>query len=265
MNRDSPKPGENALVQALAQQRKGLEQLWPYLPSDPLPPFQSPIANALAEQQAKTKRKVYFAFDFEDIMRVNNVRNAWKITHPSADGARNFYDRSIWTESRAHTDEGLKKLMTAGVKYSSAVCVLVGLDTWRSRWVKYEIARAVIDERGLVAVHVNGLAHAQRQLPDPLGFNPLRLMGIYHAEFGRYVLYEQRVFIMNTQTGDLGWQWVPYEDFKANVPLPRTMVAIPVGHLRPLSEFAGEYDYVAQLGHKNIRAWIDGAASAVGR
>jgi hypothetical protein len=30
----------------------------------------------------RIKRRAYFAFHYEDIMRVNNVRNAWKIDHP---------------------------------------------------------------------------------------------------------------------------------------------------------------------------------------
>jgi hypothetical protein len=38
--------------------------------------------------------------------------------------------------------------MRNGVKRSSAVCVLVGTDTWDSRWVKYEIGRG--DKAGAV-------------------------------------------------------------------------------------------------------------------
>jgi hypothetical protein len=90
-----------------------------------------------------TKRKVYFAFRFKDIMRVNNVRQSGKIGTDETKNARDFYDRSIW-EQRSITDpESLKRMMREGVEHSSAVCVLVGTDTWNSRWVKYEIARAV--------------------------------------------------------------------------------------------------------------------------
>jgi hypothetical protein len=31
-----------------------------------------------------TKRKAFFSFHYDDIMRVNVVRNAWKIDHPDA-------------------------------------------------------------------------------------------------------------------------------------------------------------------------------------
>jgi hypothetical protein len=82
------------------------------------------------------KRKAYFAFHFDDVMRVNVVRNAWKITHPDAPLARSFYDSSIWERRRLEGDDTLKRLMREGVQYTSAVCVLIGADTWSRRWVR---------------------------------------------------------------------------------------------------------------------------------
>jgi len=102
------------------------------------------------------KRKVYFAFSFSDVMRVNCMRNSGKIgSRETKNYARDFYDRSIWEQRSITKENGLKALMRRGVEHSSAICVLVGSDTWQSRWVRYEIARAVIDGRGLLAVHVH--------------------------------------------------------------------------------------------------------------
>ena len=39
-------------------------------------------------------------------------------------------------------------------KFSSVVCVLIGSNTWASRWVRYEIALSVINERGLLGVSI---------------------------------------------------------------------------------------------------------------
>src|SRR5690242_5243920 len=96
------------------------------------------------------KRKVYFSFHFDDIMRVNNVRQAWKIDHPDALLMRSFYDSSLWETRQLDSPESLKGLIRDGVEHTSAVCVLVGSETWYRRWVRYEIARAVIDGRGLL-------------------------------------------------------------------------------------------------------------------
>ena len=228
------------------------------------PTTSTPAANNLPLTPT-TKRKVYFAFRFRDIMRVNNVRNACCIDHPNSAQTRSFYDRSIWGGSSPKTDEGLKDLMRRGVEFSSAVCVLVGSDTWDGRWVKYEIARSVVDKKALLAVHINGLNHVDTQAPSLRGYNPLHCLGIFHSPNGAYYLYEKVPDVVDPQTGTLGWRWVPYEDFKNPVPLPRYIPFVQHGYIMPLSAYVREYDFVAEVGHKNIGAWIDQAALVVGR
>jgi hypothetical protein len=214
--------------------------------------------------QPETKRNAYFAFRFEDIMRVNNVRKAWCINHPDSPTMRSFRDRSIWGKSKARETESLKALMRDAVRHSSAICVLVGSNTWKGPWVKYEIARAIVDRRGLLAVHINGLNHHQRQTPDQLGYNPLNCMGVYYSPNGRYYIYENFVEV-NPGTGRLGWAWRPYQDFKDAVELPRYIPSIPQGFVMPLASYTSEHDYATQNGDANIGAWIDSAAAAVGR
>jgi antiphage defense system Thoeris ThsB-like protein len=226
-------------------------------------PRPNPAANTILGR-ALLKRKVYFAFDFDDLMRTNNVRQAWKIHHPGSALNRSFYDRSIWESRNIENDEALKGLMRGAIKYSSAVCVLVGTDTWRSRWVKYEISRAVVDERGLLAVHINGLNHIERRAPDPLGYNPLEVMGIFRSASDRYYLYEKNV-VVDPTNGQLGWEWRKYEDYTDPVPLPPYLPPVGVNLVMPLTWATRAYDYVAELGHKNIGAWIDSAAVAAGR
>ena len=245
------------------------------LVSPPPPPPYNALARAIWGEnplsslgngflQPATKRKAYFAFRFEDIMRVNNVRKAWCIDHPDSPTMRSFRDRSIWGKSKAQEPDSLKALMRDAVVHRSAVCVLVGTNTWQGRWVKYEIARAVADSRGLLAIHINGLNHHQRQTSDTRGYNPLKCMGVYHSPNGRYYIYELRSERDST-TRQLAWKWRPYEDFKGAVDRPQYIQSIAQGYVAPLASYTSEYDYVAQNGHGNIGAWIDRAAAAVGR
>jgi hypothetical protein len=76
------------------------------------------------------KRKAFFSFHFDDVMRVNVVRNAWKIGHPDSVLMRSFYDSSLWESKKLEGDDAVKRLIREGVCYTSAVCVLVGSDTW---------------------------------------------------------------------------------------------------------------------------------------
>ena len=77
-----------------------------------------------------TKRKAYFAFHYDDIMRVNNVRQAWKIDHPDGPLIRSFYDSSLWESKKAEGPKAVKNLIRTVDKYTSAVCVLIGSETW---------------------------------------------------------------------------------------------------------------------------------------
>jgi hypothetical protein len=219
--------------------------------------------NALIAEPVK--RKVYFAFDFDDLMRVNNVRQVGKIGPREASNPRTFSDRSIWESRNIKNEENLKNLMRGAIRHSSAVCALIGANTWRSRWAKYEIARAVIDERGLLAVHVNSINHHARRVPDRPGISPLHWMGVYNSPNGNFYLYEQHVVVTNTAAAELGFEWRPYEDYTTPVPLPRYIPNIDVGYVMPLSVHTAEYDMTTNEGFRNIGAWIDTAAAQVGR
>jgi len=201
-----------------------------------------------------TKRKAYFAFYYDDIMRVNNVRNAWKIDHPDGSLNRSFYDSSLWESKKLQGDDAVKNLIRQGVGYTSVVCVLVGTETWGRRWVRYEIARSVIDGRGLLAVHINSLKHHSRLQTDQLGVNPISRMGVARKDNGNLHLCEK--------IGDT-WKW--YADYTDSVNLPAYLTEPSAGNVRLLSDGTHEYDFVAQTGHKNIGRWIDSAAQAVGR
>lgn len=206
-----------------------------------------------------TKRRVFFSFHYDDIMRVNNVRNAWKITHPDSAARRSFYDSSLWEAKKLEGDEAVKRLIREGVEYTSAVCVLIGSYTWNRRWVRYEIARAIIDGRGLLGVHINGLNHHERRAPDAFGPNPLDNMAIGRVQEGllstpKYYLYEW----------SLG-AWQRYADYQSAVPIPRWLPETMIGDRLQLSQITQTYDYCRHDGHKNIGAWVDAAATKAGR
>ncbi|HLZ02654.1 MAG TPA: TIR domain-containing protein [Bradyrhizobium sp.] len=225
-------------------------------PTRPAPPY----------EPAPVKRKGFFSFHYADIIRVNNVRNAWKIDCPGREDNRQFYDRSLWESVQRKNPEGLKDLIRQGMEHASVVCVLVGAETWSRPWVRYEIARSVIDKKGLLAVHINGLRHHQRLTSDAHGDNPLDFIGVGCPERGTYYLYE-RVGQYVLQYGQVVWQgkWQKYSKFINPVPVPKYMQAPVEGEVVPLSAVTSIYDYVGQQGHKNIGLWIDAAALRAGR
>jgi hypothetical protein len=222
-----------------------------------------PIPKSVAPQ---TKRKGFFSFHYADIIRVNNVRNAWKIDCPGREDKRQFYDRSLWESVQRKNPEGLKSLIQRGMEHASVVCVLVGTQTWSRPWVRYEIARSVIEKRGLLAVHINGLRHHHRLTSDANGDNPLDYIGVGCPKRGVYYLYEH-VSRPVVQYGQMTWQWQwqKYSKFTMPVSVPKYMLAPAEGKVIPLSAATAIYDYVGGRGHENIGRWIDTAALGAGR
>lgn len=209
---------------------------------------------------APKKRKAFFSFHYDDIMRVNNVRNAWKIAHPDSPMMRSFYDSSLWESRKLEGPEAVKRLIREGVENTSAVCVLIGSQTWSRRWVRYEIARSIIDNRGLLAVHINGLVHHQRRQTDPLGLNPLNYMGVGKVQTNALAIPQ---YYLCEKDADGAWIW--YQDYTSPIKLPAWLPDPAAGYATALSEGAVTYDYVAQQGHSSIGVWIDRAAQAAGR
>ena len=134
----------------------------------------------------------YFAFDFDDVIRVNNVRHTGKIGFRVTRNSRGFLDRSVWESRNINTERGLKQLMQGAMKFSSVACVLIGTNTWFSRWGPIRDC-AFCRERAccLMAVDLNSLNHHHRKEPDPLSVNPLSFMGVRKDEGGAWHLVER--------------------------------------------------------------------------
>lgn len=207
------------------------------------------------------KRNVFFSFHYADIMRVNNVRKSGEFKTESTNGSRNiegFYDYSLWESRKLNGDDSLKQLIREGVDRTAAICVLIGTNTWSRPWVRYEIARSVIDGRGLLGVHINGLNHHQHPFqPHPLGENPFRYVGIAAKNDGKNYLCEFRY-----ENGNYKWDWYKKHTLSVNVPsyMPRPTLGNPLS----FSDYTRMHDWTSG-GHNQIGSWIDAAAQAVGR
>jgi hypothetical protein len=211
------------------------------------------------------KRRAFFSFHFDDVMRVNVVRNAWKFSHPEA---HSYTDSSLWESRQCEGKDAIKSLIRGGVEYTSAACVLIGSETYFRPWVRYEIARAVIDERGLLAVHLNSIRHHRTHATDTRGHNPLEWMAVGKVQANalqppKYYLFE-KVPVPNG-IGGYTWTWFRYNEHTHAVKRPPWLRDSAAGFVTPLSEGAPVYDFISDNGHNYLGAWIDNAARRAGR
>src|SRR6266540_2128107 len=211
-------------------------------------PVPSPPPRRAAIPAAEPKkRRAFFSFHFEDVRRSVIVRNAWKFTDPENNS---FVDSSLWEKSKLKDPETIKQLIRDGVSFTSVACVLVGSGTWLRRWVRYEIARAIIDGLGLLAVHLNSIRDPNTRTTLPSGLNPLSCMAVGKVQVNawepvRYFLFERE---LNVNTWK--FEWVRYEDYTHQVKLPRWLPDPTPGFVTPLAPYAGEYDYMMHQGHR---------------
>lgn len=62
-----------------------------------------------------------------------------------------------WEAVRRNTDNAIKNWIHRQMRYTSAVIVLVGATTYKSRWVKYEIDKAWHDKHPMLGIRIHGL------------------------------------------------------------------------------------------------------------
>jgi hypothetical protein len=99
-------------------------------------------------------RSVFFSFHYEDVssFRANVVRNSWVTMR---DRSAKFIDKSMWEEAERKGTEAIKRLIANGLVGTSVTVVLVGSETYRRRWVRYEIVKSFTENKGIFPVHIN--------------------------------------------------------------------------------------------------------------
>jgi len=83
-----------------------------------------------------------------------------------------------WEEIKLGGDAAIKEWIDERINSASCVVVLIGSETYQSKWVKYEIKKAWDEGKGLVGVYIHNLKDprtgACSKGPDPFSFISLK-------------------------------------------------------------------------------------------
>ena len=187
-------------------------------------------------------KRVYFAFHYQDVIdfRANVVRKHNFLG--GVDGA-GYYDCSIWEDAKKTSALALKRLINAELQNTSVTAVLIGSDTWRRRWVRYEIMKSLEHGNRVLGVHINSVK-GQDQLTKASGPNPFDNLGLEISDDG-------------STAKPTEWsndKWVYYTDLE-----PFSIAQQPASsrgrHLR-LSHWLSTFDWVSDDGYNNFSSWI---------
>ncbi|HPL67084.1 MAG TPA: TIR domain-containing protein [Smithellaceae bacterium] len=101
---------------------------------------------------AKVKRQVFFSFHFDnDVMRVQQIRNIGAIEDNKPVSAND------WEEIKKKGNDAIKKWINENMAYRSCVVVLIGEETAKRPWVRYEIEKAWNDGKGLLGIYIHNI------------------------------------------------------------------------------------------------------------
>ena len=113
-------------------------------------------------------RRVYFAFDYQDVFKVNQIRKAGQFEDVSV---RGFTDASQWEKLKERDDSVIRKAIDDALVNTSVTVVCVGPRTASRRWVKYELSASAAKGNGLLGVFLPG--ESGHPKPAELGGAPL--------------------------------------------------------------------------------------------
>ena len=142
-------------------------------------------------------RYVFFSFDWDDVWRVNQVRNSWVTKGGYAEAG--FADSAEIETLRRSTDRAIKGWIDRQMEGTSVTCVLIGARTADSRWVKYEIEQSIERRNGLLGVYIHGVKD-RYGFTDAPGANP----------------FERPPFYFRSSFGDLTYPCCTYYDWISN-------------------------------------------------
>jgi hypothetical protein len=99
-------------------------------------------------------RKVFFSFHYErDVWRAGQVRNSW-VTKPDRDTA-GFWDSASWEEVKKKGDAAIKKWIDDQLTGTSVTVVLIGAETSKRDYVKYELEQSWKKGNGILGIYIH--------------------------------------------------------------------------------------------------------------
>lgn len=114
-------------------------------------------------------RKVFFSFKYDDVNRSMIVRNSGVI---KGDQKTGFIDHADFEKIERDGDAAIKRWIDSQLDGSSVTVVLVGANTNKSKWVKYEIDESIKRGNGVIGIDISKVADFDRPTTNCCGPMP---------------------------------------------------------------------------------------------
>jgi hypothetical protein len=114
--------------------------------------------------------RTFFSFHYErDVWRASVVRKSSQLKQSIAP---EWIEASIWESAKTTGASALQKLIDHALVGTTVTAVLIGAQTSKRRWVKYEIDESVERGNGLIGIYIHNIKD-RYGYTDYKGTNPL--------------------------------------------------------------------------------------------
>lgn len=117
-------------------------------------------------------RFVFLSFHYKrDILRASQVRNSW-IGKPDRYAAGFLESSSAWETLKRQGEAAIRRWIDNQLDRTTVTIVLIGAETSKRKWVKYEIKRSIERVNGFLGVYIDKINDPNTGT-DIRGHNPL--------------------------------------------------------------------------------------------
>jgi len=194
-------------------------------------------------------RRVFFSFHYErDVWRSNVVRNSW-VAKPNREAA-GFIDSAEFETLKRQGEEAIKRWINKQLEGTSMTVVLIGTETYKREWVRYEIIKSFDRGNGQLGVYIHNIKDRDGYTGYK-GKNPFEYLILSIDNTGRAKYYEWN-----------GSQWILFNKY------PYCSLSFDEryrGKNYQFSKMYPAYDWVNNNGFNNLGNWIWKAARDAGR
>ena len=119
-------------------------------------------------------RNVFFSFKYDYVHRAMNVRNSNVITGVAKSG---FIDKADFEAVERQGQAAIKNWIDKQLEGTTVSVILIGANTHKSKWVKYEIEQSIALRNGILTIDISKIADLQENTTDCCS---LRVPGYQH-------------------------------------------------------------------------------------
>lgn len=112
------------------------------------------------------KRQIFYSFHYDnDVFRVQQIRNIGALEDNKP------VSTNEWETVKRGGESSIKRWIDENLRYKSCLVVLIGSETVRRPWVKYEIEKAWNDGKAVLGIYIHNISCLRngicRQGPNP--------------------------------------------------------------------------------------------------